>query len=388
MKSTPPIFRFNIHLGMALLIGSVLFFFYGHVAASEFVKAEGSGETKTESLHDAQRNAVSQVLGVMLTSQTMVENFVLLEDKILTKVEGYVKHYEILSQKCSQTDCTSVIKAQVEKNELADDVAALANILPRMNFPTIVVSVAQKSLTRDLGDVSIDMSTVEQSMGKIMADKGFRIAEASALEAEKLRQANLAKVTGNNVGSALEIASHLAQVIISGQAVVQDNGASPFNEKIHSYGAFISAKAYQTGTGQFLASASSDANVPHHSFAIGSQKALEKAAGQVVEKLSDQIIQSWLDDCYNDHDITLVVENITFGKLGKLKKAILSEVKGVSRVNQKSFLQKRAELLVGWANCNTLRFAEKIEEMTSMANMLEITEVQGNIIRVTYLAKN
>jgi len=369
-------------------VGVLLMLFCSQGAASEFVKAEGSGETKNESLHDAQRNAVSQALGVMLSSQTMVENFILLEDKIFTKVKGYVKEYNIISQVCDQTGCTSIIRAKVEEAELADDVAALTHILPRMNFPTIVVSVTQKELTTQLGSVGLDISTVELAMGRAMSAKGFRIAEASALEAEKLRQANLAKMTGNTLGSALEIASHLAQVIVSGQAVVQDNGASPFNDKIHSYGAFLSVKAYQTGTGQLLASTSAEANVPHHSFAIGSQKVLEMAAGKAVEKLSDQIIQAWLDDCYNDHDITLVVENIPFSKLGKLKNMITTEIKGVTRVSQKSYLQKRAELLVGWRNCNTQRFAEKISEIPAMARLVEITEVQGNIIRFIYSDAN
>jgi len=369
-------------------LGIILVFFCSQGAASEFVKAEGSGETKTESLYDAQRNAVSQVLGVMLSSQTMVDTFVLLEDKILTKVQGYVKEYKIISQTCGQTGCTSIISAKVESAELADDVAALAHILPRMNFPTIVVSVAQKALTTQLSSVGLDMSTVELAMGREMSAKGFRVAEASALEAEKLRQATLAKMTGNTLGSALEIASHLAQVIVSGQAVVQDNGPSPFNDKIHAYGAFLSVKAYQTGTGRLLASISAQANAPHHSFAIGSQKVLEMAAGKAVEKLSGQIIQAWLDDCYNDHDITLVLENIPFGKLARVKKMITAEIKGVTRVNQRSYLQKRAELLVGWRNCNTQRFAEKILEIPAMAGLVEITEVQGNSIRCVYLAGN
>ena len=363
---------------------AILVLFCSQSTASDFIRAAGSGGTKDESLHDAQRNAVSQALGVMLSSQTMVENFVLLEDKILTKVQGYVKEYKIISQTCGQTECTTIISAKVEKAELADDVAALAHILPRMNFPTIVVSIAQKELTSKLGSVGLDMSTVELAIGSAMSQKGFNIAEASALEAEKMRQANLAKMTGNARSSALEIASHLAQVIVSGQAVVQDNGPSPFNDKIHSYGAFLSVKAYQTGTGQLLASTSAEANAPHHSFAIGSQKVLEKAAVKATEKLSDQIIQAWLNDCYNDHDITLVVENIPFGKLNVLKKMISSQIAGVTRVNQKSYLQKRAELLVGWRNCNTQRFAEKLSETPALARLVEITEVQGNIIRFIY----
>lgn len=352
--------------------------------ASEFVTAEGSGENKTESIHDAQRNAVSQVLGVMLTSETLMENFLVLQDKILTRVSGYVKNYSILSQACTAGECTSTIRAEVESMDLADDVAALAGLLPRMNYPSTVVSITQKAFSHDMNAVSIDLSTVEQKMQKVLGEKGFHIVEPSAKEAEKLRQATLMSMTGDPLGSALETASHLSQVMISGQAAVQDNGGSPYNDKLHSYGAFISAKAYQTGTGGLLASGTGEANAVHHSFVIGAQKALEKASEQLIEKLSKQIVQAWIDDCYNDNDITLIVEDIPFGKVRNVMDTISSQIKGVNRVNQKSYLRSRAQILIGWRNCNTQRFAEKLAQVAFPSERIEINEVQGNIIRVGY----
>lgn len=361
----------------------------------EWVEAEGGASlegtsreaAQAEALRDAMRNAVQHAIGAMVSSETMVENFVLIKDKILTKVDGYVRHYDIVSQSCAGADCSVKIRAQVEKMALADDVAALANILPMMNYPTIVVAFSQKTLGKELQNVELDMATVEQTFYQVLTQKGFRMAEASALEAEKLRQATLMAMTGNQAGKALEAASHLAQVMVSGQAVLQDNGSSPYNEKLHSYGAFLSGKVYETGTGRMLTSGSAEANVPHHSFAIGTQKAAQKAAEKLANELAGNIVKGWLQACYNEHDVALVVENLPFGKVEALKSAIMQNVKGALRVNQKSFLRGRAELAIGWQNCNTQRLAELLEGMKVGKDILQIVEAQGNSIRVTYVGK-
>lgn len=361
----------------------------GWVEAEGMASLEGSSReaAQAEALRDAMRNAVQHALGAMVSSETLVENFVLIKDKILTKVDGYVRHYDIVSQSCTGSDCSVKIRAQVEQMALADDVAALANILPMMNYPTVVVAFSQKTLGQDLQNVELDMATVEQAVYQVLTRKGFRTAEASALEAEKLRQAALMEMTGNKLGKALEAASHLAQVMVTGQAVLQDNGSSPYNEKLHSYGAFLSGKVYETGTGRVLTSASAEANVPHHSFAIGTQKAAQKAAEKLAEELAGNIVKSWLQACYNEHDVALVVENVPFGKVEALKSAIMQNVKGALRVNQRSFLRGRAELAIGWQNCNTQRLAEMLEGMKIGKDKLQIIEAQGNSIRVAYVGK-
>ncbi len=365
-------------------------------AMSASVEAEGIAavenrsieQARTESLRMAQRNAVEQVLGIILTSETLVKNFVLLEDKILTRTQGYIKRYDMLSQDCAGGQCTSRIRAEVEEIRLADDVAALAGILPMMNYPTLVVTVRQQFLAQDLNKVPLEMATVEQAINGHLAQKGFRLAEPSALEAEKLRQASLAKAAagaaGGEMAEALELAGHMAQVVVAGEAVVQDNGPSPFNERIHAYGAYLSAKAYETGTGKLLASANAEASLPHHSFAIGTQQAMNKAAVDLADQLSHQVVQAWLQSCYNEHEISMIVEGVEFGTVKAVQAAIARSIDGITRVNQKSFLRGQVELTVGWQNCNVNGFAEMAEGLAVNGGRLHVLEVQGNRIRLRY----
>ncbi|MGM0681520.1 MAG: hypothetical protein ACQES8_04755 [Thermodesulfobacteriota bacterium] len=350
--------------------------------AAEWAVAEGSGETGSEAIHDAQRNAVQQELGVMLSSETMVENFTLIQDRILTRVKGYVKKYEVISKKCTDI-CQVKIKAQVEKMALADDVAILCDILPRLNYPSLVTIVEQKTVGKSNNLVSSGLTTVEKIINKNLMDKGFRVANSAALKARRKKEADLLAATGNELGQALETASSLAQIMINCQALAEDNGPSPYNERIHSYSATLTADVYETSTGRILASTVAEANTPHISFTQGTQEAMKMAAAKLSGELSGKIIQSWLDACYNPHDVIVTVEKIDFSGLRKIKMA-MADINGIERVNQKNYLRGRAELVVGWLSCNTMRLAERLDQLKVGGKLVHVLAVEGNNIRVAY----
>jgi len=387
MMSRTALFAFNpMRLCLALLAFGMLFCFSGGAWAAVQAKGMASlqgvseADARTTALNDAMRKAVEQAIGAMLTSETLVENYVVIQDKILTKVQGYVKNYKILSEGRTGTDYEVVIQAEVEEAALADDVTALAHVLPRMNYPTLVVTVTQKAMTSEMGGVQLDVGAAEQTIVQILSEKGFRIAEPSALEAERLRQVALAAQSGASaLTQAVEAASHLAQLMVACQLVMQDNGPAPYNPRIHSYGAFLTAKLYETGSGRMLATASADANVPNISFAQGALKASQEAAKKIANDLSSKVVKVWLDACYNEHEVALVVDGLSFDEISALQTSI-SGIRGVLRVNKKGFLQNRAELLVGWRDCNTQRLAEMLTSIPG----LKIQEVHGNTIRASY----
>ena len=58
------------------------------------VMAEGTGTTPDEALKDAFRNAVRQVVGAVVDAETMVKNDELIDDKVLTYSDGFIKTYQ------------------------------------------------------------------------------------------------------------------------------------------------------------------------------------------------------------------------------------------------------------------------------------------------------
>jgi hypothetical protein len=82
------------------------------------VLAEGFGKTSDDSLKDAFRNAVRQVVGAVVDAETLVKNDQIISDKVLTYSDGFVKSYEEISKKEDKGIYHTKIKATVERRSV------------------------------------------------------------------------------------------------------------------------------------------------------------------------------------------------------------------------------------------------------------------------------
>lgn len=82
------------------------------------VVAEGLGGTSDESLKDAFRNAVRQVVGAVVDAETLVKNDQIISDKVLTYSDGFVKSYDEISKTQDKGVYRTKIKASVERRSV------------------------------------------------------------------------------------------------------------------------------------------------------------------------------------------------------------------------------------------------------------------------------
>lgn len=84
------------------------------------VVAEGVGSTADEAIKDAYRNAVRQVVGAVVDAETLVKNDELIDDKVLTYSDGFIKGNEEVngSKKVKDGLHRIKIKAQVERRSV------------------------------------------------------------------------------------------------------------------------------------------------------------------------------------------------------------------------------------------------------------------------------
>lgn len=93
------------------------------------VMAVGMGKDSDAALKSALRNAVSQAVGTLVDSETMVENDEIIKDKILSHSGGFVEEYNIIGTPESMDGLVSIkIDASVKKMNLKRNMEA-ANIL-------------------------------------------------------------------------------------------------------------------------------------------------------------------------------------------------------------------------------------------------------------------
>lgn len=97
---------------------------------SNQVIAEGVGATADEAIKDAYRNAVRQVVGAVVDAETLITNDEVIDDKVLTYSDGFIKKYVEIAGSNKRKDGLHriKIKAQVERRSVIAKLKA-ANVM-------------------------------------------------------------------------------------------------------------------------------------------------------------------------------------------------------------------------------------------------------------------
>jgi hypothetical protein len=130
-----------------------------------------AGAARDEALRDAQRQAVGQVLGVFVESQTLVVNAQLVADQISTRASGFVQSFSVTDE--TKDDAggtyTVTIDACVSQEALKTDLESLGAILrEQLGNPRVVIQA-------------------EESENKVVSDAATTLLSALVLTCEKER---------------------------------------------------------------------------------------------------------------------------------------------------------------------------------------------------------
>lgn len=87
-------------------------------ASSSVVLAEGVATSADQSLKDAFRNAVRQVVGAVVDAETLVKNDEIISDKVLTYSAGFVTSYDEISKTHDNGLFRTTIRATVERRNV------------------------------------------------------------------------------------------------------------------------------------------------------------------------------------------------------------------------------------------------------------------------------
>ena len=95
----------------------------------------------------ALREAVSQVAGTLVSSDTFTEGNILVSDRIYSHAAGYVKKWSYVG-KPSVADGTATVKirAEVSAAQLDKDLEAVRALLDRKNKPRTVILIAEQNV--------------------------------------------------------------------------------------------------------------------------------------------------------------------------------------------------------------------------------------------------
>ena len=333
------------------------------------ITGEGSDavlNARDEALKRALRRAIEQGVGALIDSESMAQNFQLLNDEIYSQVKGYVSEYDIVADNGGQDGIYRVtVRATVVLAQLRKDLKALNIIKHEKGNPRVMILFSEV-----MDGLPISGAVAATKMEQIFLKHGFPVVDKAQMMAIQERDATLsyadpqkAAALGRRFG---------AEVVIVGQASADlVDSSQPYGVSVFYYQAQISAKAIKVDIGTVMAaeSAQSDWRKPGHGQGSGRMEAAKEALAASGESLADkmmnQILERWRSEVYNTVTIQIVAENVD-GQRRKAFKNELKAIRGVESVNERSFINKVLILDVEVEGSIWNTFSDRVEDFETV----------------------
>lgn len=337
---------------------------------------------KDNALNDALRKAVEQAVGTLVQAQTLVDKYQLISDEIYTKSQGYIKKYTIISEKSdlNQGILKVTIQADVSIGDIKNDLNAIGLLLERKNKPRMMVIIDEKIGSAESG-YSPNLSESETVIIQKFTEKGFNFVDQATVKKNIKRNMALQAIAGDDSAAAAIGLEYGAEAVIIGNAVAKLAGKGIAGTEMKSIHASVTARAVKADTGEILATASEKGATAHLDETAGGALAIKKASEKIASNLIDQIITKWSGEVGGQTTVQLVITGIDFVGLNKFKTIIQSQVRGVLKLNQRSFTAGVAVI-----DIETRTNAQSMAEELAMKNFetfkVEIIGLSANKIDI------
>jgi hypothetical protein len=344
---------------------------------------------RDKAITDAQRKAVEQAIGSMVSSETVTENFELISDKILSRSSGYVRNYKILSEGKDDMGVYQVtIQAEVSSGNLNNDLQGILAVLQAKNMPRVLVMIAEQNISGSSatgGSVNLDI--VENVFMDTWAPKGVQFVDRQALQGKIQTGPAITSLSNTQVKEFGSMTG--AEVVIVGKAVANNMGPLPMKLQVPMYSimADVSLRALNVDNGRIIATTTIQKATNHVNELTGGSIALKQGAVASANDLLKKILVGWEAEVAGPSTISLTLKGVKKSKfLRQVATFLRNQVRGVSNVRQRSFKKKVAELEVELKGSGQ-DLAEQLEEKPFPRFEVEIEEITQNKVVANLVPK-
>ena len=334
-------------------------------------------------LEDAYRKAVEQASGVLISSKTQTEDFVVIKDVVLTRSSGFVTQSSILKEGFTSPDSgiyEVTIQATVSLKKVADTWAEIETTLARKGYPKLMVVIGAQ-----LGGRAINTSQAEVEIGQSLTALHIDVFDRSTIESIKAKKIQDANLSGDISTMAALGMDAGVDIVLRGKCEIVHNmtrrqGILNYQFVTVSY----TIQAIKTDTGAILAQHTDVAKRRYVSDSLESaaHMAILQEGRHHAKMIQGKIFEAWVFSLQNRNDLQLTVTGCSFKDLVRIKKA-LGGIRNVSHVSQRYFRRNTAQLIVK-AKMSGEELAERLLETDSGVEV-DILGVTRNEIEIKVL---
>jgi hypothetical protein len=341
---------------------SILIFLTAHLASAQETKtvsAEGVAAVQQNAvdiardaaIEDAQKRAVEQAIGIMIDSQTQVENYQLISDKILSQIKGYINRYNVTGETRDGALLRVRITAEVSLGKLNNDLSAIGVLLGQMHKPRTMIMIAEQNVGQDVNAwwleahaEQADISVVENSFMDRFTEKGFSFIDHQTASKE-IHVTAAYRVQNLSAAQARTLANQAdAEVVIIGKAVAKLYG--DVGGGLKSVQADLSAKAVRTDTGQVIAATTQHAAGVHIAETSAGTEALKKVANLAADDLIAKILAVYAKETGGTRPVAITITGLNKTQFVKFKDVLRNQVRGIKDLHERSFTSSTAKIEV------------------------------------------
>ncbi|MEN3044599.1 MAG: hypothetical protein ABDH37_05220 [Candidatus Hydrothermales bacterium] len=303
----------------------ILIFFFNQVEKT--ILAEGAssvegiskGVARERAIQDALRNLVEQGTGLFISSETIIENFELLQDKIFSKAEGYIKEYSIISEKEEAGLYRVKIKAKVAEGKLKDDLEALRLLVLEKERPRVLV-VSSASFLEDM-------------LQNSFRDAGFPVLDPLSLKRKMDKEKLRAIYSGaNDTALARYALREGAEMIVFSEYVEgEKEEESPYFKGKKLKEVVITARIIDPLSAEILSSERIEKTYPQITSSV--KKRLVDSLFSVLKR---EIIENWQR---GENIVKIYLYNVSFEKIGEIRNFLLLNLKRVKKIILREFIE-------------------------------------------------
>lgn len=337
-------------------------------------------------LEDAKKRAVEQAIGILIDSQTQVENYQLISDKILSQTKGYITRYTLAGETTEGALLRVRINAEVSLGKLSDDLSGIGILLGQMHKPRTMIMIAEQNIGKEWSawwwgphGQQTDIGVVENTIMDKFAEKGFEFVDHQVASKE-IKVTSAYKIQDLSAEQAKTLGREAdAEVVIIGKAVSKLYGEVGGGMK--SAQADLSARAVRTDTGQVIASATTHGAAVHINEMTAGTDALKKAAAEASDQMITKILAVYSKEVGGTRSINITINGLTKPQFVKFKDVLKNQVRGITDLHERSFAGTTAKISVDSKNSAQLLSDEillkdfgtfAVEVTGSTANSLEL----------------
>lgn len=339
------------------------------------ITTTGVGVTEAEATNDALRNALENAVGVLIDSETIVENNTLLNDKVYATSKGFINSYQVVGTQKNVDGWCVTVNAEIDVNQnskLMDQLTALGLIDNLLRNPKIAVIIPERHLAYRIPDPAGETSVVNAFIAA-----GFD--NMVDISQDRMRYNSPFNLNDNDLRALAN--SMQADILVVGEAFSEGVGdVGRFLPKGTRTGtiscrARVEAKMYIARTGQIIAADGKYGSAVDISEAIASKKALAVAGKEMGEYLSDKLLELAAG---SRRRVELVVMASGYEKFDAIQQA-LNSIKGVKNVDLSSYTDGKGTLTMRYGGSPQTLFNKiketvegHVELRSSAYNMLTI----------------